>query len=190
MNPSHIALEDRVLNRVILKRIESTPDKTYLSFLEEKWTYEAFFHESQALAHGLRSIGVKSQTRVVILMANRSEFMVAYWALAFLNAVLVPVNTALRGDALAYMFRDADASVALVDGDLVPVVQALKPGQAPMLKGVVVLDKPIADISWPDMQLTGYRDLVQAGQGRAVLCEAAHFDDLHMVSYTDRKSVV
>lgn len=184
MNPSHIAIEHRVLNRIILKQVEATPAKTYLSFLNEKWTYEAFFRESQALARGLSSIGVKSQTRVVILMANRSEFMVAYWALAFLNAVLVPVNTALRGDALAYMFSDADASVALVDGDLMPGVQALKTGQTPSLKSVVVLDKPVSGICWPGMHLTGYRDLVSAGQGHMVLCESAHFDDLHMVSYT------
>lgn len=173
---------------MIFKRVEATPTRTYLSFLDESWTYEAFLRESQALAHGLKAMGVKPQARVVILMANRSEFMVAYWALAFLNAVLVPVNTALHGEGLAYMFRDSGAAVALVDGELLPFLKLLtlpQTGQDIYLESVIALDTVTAPAAWlPGMRTARYRDLVDANYDKPVLCEAASFEDLHMVSYT------
>lgn len=181
-----IPLEDRVLSRLIFAQVERYPRKIYLSFEQERWTYEAFFLESQALARGLRSLGVGPGNRVVLLLRNRSEFMLAYWALAFLNATLVPVNTALTGDALGYMFSDARATFALIDGALLPVVEAIAPRHTEALRCVVVLDgaESKADVSTRPSLVVGYRALVDAHRRGEALCEPARFDDDHMISYT------
>ena len=185
MNPFDIPIEDRVLGKLILAQVERNPGKTYLSSAQGRWTYEQFFRESQSLAHGLRSIGVRSQTRVLLLMNNRAEFMVAYWALAFLNATLVPVNTALQGDGLGYMFKDADAGVVLVDSELLPAVKALKPEYTLSLESVVVLDAFDASQQGAShIRYAAYLDLIEANRDAPLLCEAAHFDDLNMISYT------
>lgn len=185
MTTIDIPLNDRVLNRLIFEQVERNPGKTYLSYRQERWTYEAFFRESQALANGLRSIGVMPGSRLLFLMNNRSEFMVAYWAAAFLNAVIVPVNTALRGDALGYMFKDAAATAALVDSDLLAPVQALSKEHVEQLQTVVVVgDIRVADQDPCGVMVASYADLVAAHKDAPLVCEAAGFDDLHMISYT------
>lgn len=186
ISPSDIPLEDRVLSRVILAQVERHADKTYLSDARRSWTYAEFFRESQSLAHGLRSMGVESQARVVLLMNNRAEFMLAYWALAFLNATIVPVNTALQGDALAYMFKDADATLAIVDQSSFAAVQALTLAQAPTLNSVVVLDGMPAEPAEAAGRLhcKPYDELIAAHREAPLLCEPARFDDVHMISYT------
>jgi crotonobetaine/carnitine-CoA ligase len=185
MTPSDIPIEDRVLSQLILAQVKRNASKTYLSSDAGQWTYQEFFKESQALAHGLRSMGVKSQTRVLLLMNNRAEFMIAYWAIAFLNATMIPVNTALVGDALGYMFKDAEANISLVDADLLPAVQALKPEYTRFLKGIVVLDHAgnLPEVAG-GVRYAGYQDLVEAHRNAPLLCEKARFDDLHMISYT------
>ncbi len=184
MDRFSIPLEQRVLGELILAQVERHPDKPYLSFLDETWTYAAFLAESQALAHGLKALGVGPHARVALVMNNRSEFMAAYWAIAFLNAVIVPVNPGLRGEALGYMLRDAGACVAVVEPELLPVIQALAPADTACLQGVVVLDQDGERTSWGALWHVGWRHLTTVYRGRATLCEPARFDDLHMVSYT------
>jgi len=180
-----IPLEKRVFGQLIIERVEIDAERPYLSFQQSQWTYAEFFAESQALAKGLKKVGIGRQDPVVLLMNNRPEFMVAYWALTFLNAIIVPVNTALKGDTLAYILRDNGARAILADADLVANLIGL--GPEPMAKVDVLAVVGGGPVSHPDLDIkciTSYAELVDAGQATGIVCDPAHFDDVHIIPYT------
>jgi crotonobetaine/carnitine-CoA ligase len=185
MTVHHIPLEDRVFGKFILTQVEKNAGRTYLSYQQHQWTYEAFLQESQSLARGLKELGVGHQQRVILLMNNRPEFMVVYWALTFLNAIVVPVNTALKGDSLAYLFKDTGASVILADADLLPNLVELGAGRMAELHTLVVVGDAENDtVRVPVKRVLSYKELMGMGCGGATICEPAHFDDIHLIPYT------
>lgn len=83
------------------------------------WRDEALtFAEAEALvarfAGYLRAAGVGPGDRVALVLPNCAPFLLAYWAILRLGAVVVPVNTRLRGEELAFVFSNAEPTVVVV----------------------------------------------------------------------------
>ena len=65
------------------------------------------------LAHGLRARGIGRGDRVVLACPNLPQFVVAYYAVLKLGAVLVPINILLKAGEIAHHLRDSDARAFL-----------------------------------------------------------------------------
>ena len=63
----------------------------------------------------LRSVDVRRDTRVLLFMDNRLEYVVAMFATWRSGGTLVPCNSRLTVDELAYLVGDAAATVVLTD---------------------------------------------------------------------------
>jgi crotonobetaine/carnitine-CoA ligase len=81
-------------------------------------TYAELLAEVRAVAGGLRAAGLGPGDRVALLLGNRREFLTTYLGLAWLGAVSVPLNTALRGDVLTYMLDTVGPCALVVEDDL------------------------------------------------------------------------
>ena len=62
---------------------------------------------STAVGAGLRDLGVIKGDRVALMCSNRPEFLEIYLGCAWMGAVTVPINTALRGIQLSHILRNA-----------------------------------------------------------------------------------
>jgi long-chain acyl-CoA synthetase len=78
-------------------------------------TYNELASRSQRFAHALRKLGVKPDDKVAIMLKNCPEFIVAYFACAYLGAVAVPVNIFYKERELEYLLRDSDSVALIVD---------------------------------------------------------------------------
>src|SRR5262249_20837844 len=78
-------------------------------------TYAELEARSVALARGFARLGVARGDRVLIVLRNRVEHVLAYWALQQLAAVATPVNFRLATDELAYVVRDSGARFVLCE---------------------------------------------------------------------------
>ncbi|MDM7941957.1 MAG: long-chain fatty acid--CoA ligase [Hydrogenophaga sp.] len=94
------------------------PDKPALVFFDQVITYRQLFDQAQRLAAHLRSQGVEDGDRVILLMQNCPQWVVAHFAILRANAVVVPVNPMNRSDELQHYITDPDARVAVVAADL------------------------------------------------------------------------
>lgn len=81
-------------------------------------SYAELHTEAQALARGLVGLGVVKGARVAVLMSNRAEWVAAAFAVGLVGAVLVPVNTFATPDELDYILRHSDASLLLMQREL------------------------------------------------------------------------
>ncbi len=61
------------------------------------------------LASGLRARGIVRGDRVVLACPNLPQFVIAYYAVLKLGAILVPINILLKASEIAYHLRDSGA---------------------------------------------------------------------------------
>lgn len=94
------------------------PDKPALVFFDQTLSYQALFDQAERLAAHLHAQGVRSGDRVILLMQNCPQWVVAHFAILRANAVVVPVNPMNRAEELKHYITDPDVAVAVCAADL------------------------------------------------------------------------
>ncbi len=85
-----------------------------------QWTYAQLRAKVVAVAAGLQQQGVRQGEHVLCWQPNTPDMLLTYYALNYLGAVYVPINTAYRGGVLEHVIENSDARLAVVHADLVP----------------------------------------------------------------------
>ena len=94
------------------------PDHAALVFFEQVITYGQMLQMVERLAAHLHAQGVRKGDRVILLMQNCPQLVLAHYAILRANAVVVPVNPMNTADELQHYITDADARVAITTADL------------------------------------------------------------------------
>jgi crotonobetaine/carnitine-CoA ligase len=103
------------VNGLIRAAVEADPDAPFLDFSGQLYSYGRLDAEVTRLARGLHALGVGHGDRVVTVLDNGPDAVIAWFAVNRLGAVNVPVNTAYRGEFLRHQVADAGAAVAVVE---------------------------------------------------------------------------
>lgn len=96
------------------------PDKPALVFLGSTTTYRALCEGTERLAAYLHRLGVNKGDRVILMMQNTPQLVLAHYAILRANAVVVPVNPMNMAEELQHYITDAGAKVAITTADLAP----------------------------------------------------------------------
>jgi len=80
-------------------------------FASGELTYNRLKQTADLLARGFLRLGVKKGDKVAIWMAGYAEWAFAYFALARIGAIMVPVNTRYRPDEIKYVLNKSKASL-------------------------------------------------------------------------------
>lgn len=110
------SLPQKTVHGLLRQRAAERPDAPFLHFEDQVFTYAELARAASRLAGGLAACGVKKGDTVAIMMSNRPEFLLSWFALSQLGAIEVPVNTAHRGSLLHYMLDQADCSLMILEG--------------------------------------------------------------------------
>jgi crotonobetaine/carnitine-CoA ligase len=106
-------------------------EREFMSFEHgTRLTFAAFDAETDRLARVLATLGVEPEDRVLALVKNRVEFMLAMLATQKLGAVFVPINTELKGAFLEHQLRNSEPKVVFVDSALADAFEDVDPGDA------------------------------------------------------------
>jgi crotonobetaine/carnitine-CoA ligase len=105
-------------------------DRIALKFEGRSISYSELDHESDRLANGLAKAGIGPGDRVATLLFNTPEFPLLWFALAKRRAVLVPLNTGLKGEILRYELADSAPAGLAIDRRLWDVYTPLRKGLA------------------------------------------------------------
>lgn len=89
------------------------PDRDYLVFQHERWTYAQAHREVANAAAWLVANGVKPGDRVALALRNYPEWVLGYWAIISIGATVVGMNAWWVTDEMVYALEDS-APVALV----------------------------------------------------------------------------
>jgi crotonobetaine/carnitine-CoA ligase len=110
---------DVVIRYLLERNALESPDKTSVVFEDgSSWTNAEALEQASRGANQLVAAGVRQGERVAVFLPNGPDFLRAWWAIACLGAVMVPINTAFKGEMLKYAIELADPRVVVADADL------------------------------------------------------------------------
>lgn len=102
------------------------PDKPALLYYGSPLSYAALRRHVDDLAGWLeQACGVRRQDRVLLYMQNSPQYVVAYYAILRLTAVVVPVNPMSKSEELRHIARDTGASTIVCGQELFGVASQL-----------------------------------------------------------------
>ncbi len=133
-----------VLPQLLRQRAEELGAKPFLSFAADdaSVTYQQADERSDRLAAGLAELGVSAGDRVMVMMGNRLEFVLTWFALNKIGAFHAPINVDYRGEFLEHLVNTAQAKVMVLEHRFLEVVLASAQNM-PALQTLIVVGGPL-----------------------------------------------
>jgi crotonobetaine/carnitine-CoA ligase len=211
--------EERTVAYALEEKARTMGDKIVLLHGDTKATYKEVNENANRIANSFLKLGVKKGDKVCLIMGNSMEFVYVRFALAKIGAVMVPVNTALKGNLLKYQIDSSDSSMIVVDSDLIDRVLFIQ-GELKKVKTIAIVpdypestpgfstaftvkrfielydgspDKPACDVHFYDPIAILYTSGTTGPSKGAVLSHAHYYSVAHQESHYmryDENSVV
>jgi fatty-acyl-CoA synthase len=105
-------MKDVAVGRLLSLLSEELPNRDALVYSHAglRWTFKQLNDEACLVARGLIAHGVARGDRVAVWATNVPEWIVLQFALAKIGAILVTVNTSLKGAEIAYLLKQNETS--------------------------------------------------------------------------------
>ncbi|OZI25845.1 hypothetical protein CAL26_00305 [Bordetella genomosp. 9] len=152
------------------------PDKAALIDGRGTLTYRDLLTAVEHMAGFLeRELGIRSSDPVMIYMQNSREFVVAYYAILRLNAVVVPVNPMNKRAELDHYRTDTQARVVFCDSAMSDELMAMESASA--LAGIIITGADAMDADGPGVadgigiSVHGFHAALAAGLAPAAPCD-------------------
>ncbi|TFH11114.1 MAG: long-chain-fatty-acid--CoA ligase [Candidatus Atribacteria bacterium] len=137
----------RTLSQVLRETTEKFPQRD--AILDPRGitlTYEALDQKVSQLARGLLELGVDKEDKVGLWMPNIPEWVIAYYAIARIGAVVVPMNTRYKSHEVEYILNDSEATTLFAVGefagiDYLSMISEIR-GSLPNLKHIITVGEP------------------------------------------------
>ena len=119
---------NRSIGDALAERVALTPERTFLVFESRagevsETTYAEFDGRVEDCSRGLHALGVAAGDRVVVHLRNSPEFLISWFAITRLGAVMVPSNIANTAGELEHVIGFTEAAFAITEPDFCEVVQ-------------------------------------------------------------------
>lgn len=150
--------------------------RTAVQFAGRSQTWDELGDRVARLGGALRHLGVSPGDRVAVLGLNSDRYLEVLYAVPWIGAVVVPVNTRLAPPETRHWLVDSGASVVLVDSDFTERIADLLPELSDVAH-VVALDAQAERPGW-----SRYDELVNGAQPVAAHEGADH--DAAVIFYT------
>ena len=154
--------------------------------------------EAAQLATGLQGLGIKKGDRVIVMMLNCPEVLIAYQAIARAGALIIPIMPLLKAPEVRYIAENSTAKVVFTSPVLLPLLSSAL-ADVPTVQHIISTGNP--EVQATRTQSTGdtgsrsyaihaYSDIVIQGEAGA-----EHFlsskdavpvaeDDIAVILYT------
>jgi len=125
---------------ILEKAVSLYENKEAVVSEHKRFTYGEFAYRVYRLANLFQKMGVRKNDCIAILHHNSHEFLEAYFAAAWIGAILNPLNFRLSPAELAFILKDSEASVLIAASRFVSTVNSLAEYKL-ALKKVILTDQ-------------------------------------------------
>lgn len=110
--------EDRtkwVLPNILREQAKKLGRKPFLQFgYRNPLSYDQTNRLANKVANGLIRLGVKKGDKVAVYMPNSDDYVIVWFGILKMGAVMVPINTAYKMDFLQYIIDSSDSKVLFI----------------------------------------------------------------------------
>lgn len=164
-----------IFKNLFMKEGVNKPDAPAIIEGERVVKYGGLYEQVNRLSNGLRSLGVKAGNKVSLYLPNSIEFVIGYYAVQQLGAVVVPINVLLRAEEIKYIALHSDSEIIITNQAHYPEVKSATAG-VESLKHVIVSGMSAEGI-------TNFEQLIASSDNSLVEAEIAD-DDVAVIIYT------
>jgi len=104
----------------------------------EHITYDQLNERVNRVGNALEAMGVTKDDKVCVMLPNIPEFLYAWWGNAKLGGITVPLNTALKGEGLAYIINHCDAETIILSYRYLAALEEIRDALS-QLKRIILL---------------------------------------------------
>ena len=112
---------------LLTKRASINPERE--AYVDSKsglrLTFQELNSRTNRLANSLVSLGIKHGDRVALALMNSAEFLEAYFAVAKIGGVIVPLNWRLVSDELEFILKDSGSKTLIFGEEFIEVFTEL-----------------------------------------------------------------
>ena len=111
--------EDMSWSELLEERACQVPDKRFLLYRDEVFTYADMDNNANRVANFLMSLGSGKKRGIGIFMRNSPRFLDIFFGAQKIGMYVVPINTALKGESLKYIINHSDIEYLAMDAELI-----------------------------------------------------------------------
>lgn len=186
--PRHLTLPATSLYENLAISAQRYPTKPALLYYGSALSYAALKDHVDRLAGWLAQVcGVQRQDRVLLYMQNSPQFVIAYYAIQRLAAVVVPVNPMSKAEELRHIARDTGATTILCGQDIFPFAQPLLGAELKHAIVAAYADYVTAptDLKLPDIVTSPRAPVPQPTVSWSAALDANHSAGPHKATHDD-----
>lgn len=129
--PHHLSYPRIPLHSLLDNTAIKTPDSPCTNFFGKRLTYRQIKDLSDRFAANIGNLGVRKRDRVILMLPNSPQFLIAYYGLLKAGAVVVPLNPLSVERELQFFLTDTGAEVIMTIPLFLDKVASLK-GKTPL----------------------------------------------------------
>jgi len=111
--PVHLSYPHLPLYSLLDESAARQPANPCSNFFGKRLTYRQIKELSDLFAASIRSLGIRKGDRVILLLPNSPQFLIAYYGFLKAGAVVVPLNPLSTERELEFYLRDSGAETAI-----------------------------------------------------------------------------
>lgn len=119
------------------------PNKLAVVVGNERLTYSEFNKRVNKIANMLTNLGVENGDSVAMLLPNSIEMLELFWATAKIGAVIVPLNTMVKGKDNAFIINDCQPKALFVADKYWEEIVSIKADLNSITAYVIIGENPI-----------------------------------------------
>src|SRR6476659_1806343 len=94
---------------VLMENAQRYPDRTALVYGDRKTSYAELEATTNRLANSLVKLGLQPGQKMLIMLPNINEFVVAYYGILKPGGVVVPINVLYKAREIEFLLSDSEA---------------------------------------------------------------------------------
>ncbi|MBU0994419.1 MAG: AMP-binding protein [Proteobacteria bacterium] len=112
--------------QLLEEKAKEVPDKTYLLYRDESFTYRDMDNNANKIANYLLKFGGGKGKGLGIFMRNSPRFLDVFFGAQKIGMYLVPINPELKGEGLSYLINHSDIEGIVLDAELVSSIETVR----------------------------------------------------------------
>ncbi len=177
------------IGKLLEEKAKEYPDKEAIIFKDRRITYKELNEQAERLANFLMKKGVGRGDKVAIWLPNLPEWVVAWFAVPKIGAVVVPTDPWYKSGEIKYMFDDSDTKAVITTDthgkyNFLDILEEVKP-ELSKLEQIVLIEGKSDKIS-----TISFEDALEEGKGWGddedylERKENTDYDDVTFILYT------
>jgi len=139
------------ISQILLNSAEKYPQHPAIIFRDKPISFYELAEKVKEKAVGLRKYGILNGSHVGLMIGNKPEYVVAYFACVALGATVIPINPLFKENEISYILNDSEAMAVIVDEIGLAEVKKAQ-SMLSTVKMVISLQQDNSFIPWNDVQ--------------------------------------